>query len=166
MQGCFFILILLKLYLIITYNASSGATMNGQERAEENFRTFEAWVCGKTDADFREMVTQGRLNRGEICRECNFGRSALVQNPRIKDALRHLEERLRASGVLPESAAGSPVLPLRAKGQLQANTDAERLKKLEAENAGLRAELAELRQRLKRFESLETMLAETGRLAR
>jgi hypothetical protein len=140
--------------------------MNGQERAEENFRTFEGWVSGKTDADYREIVTQGHLNRGEICRECRFGRSALVQNPRIKEALHELEERLRASGVLPEVAAGSQVLPLRAKGQLQASTDAERLKKLEAENAGLRAALAELRQRLKRFESLESLLAETGRLAR
>lgn len=139
--------------------------MNGQERAEANFTAFQSWAVGKTDADFREMVTQGRLNRGEICRECNFGRSALVQNPRIKEALRVLEEELRARGVLPTSAPTGP-LPLRAKGQLQASTDAERLRKLEAENAGLRAELAELRGRLKRFEALESLLAETGRLAR
>ena len=59
--------------------------MNGQERAEQNFLAFQAWATSRTDADFREMVTQGRLNRGEICRECGFGRSALVQNPRIKD---------------------------------------------------------------------------------
>ena len=42
----------------------------------------------------------------------------------------------------------------------------ERLKRLEAENAGLCAELTEVRQRLKRFEALEALLAETGRLAR
>ena len=61
----------------------------------------------------------------------------------------------------------SPVeVPLRQKGQLLAATEAERLRKLEAENAGLRAELSELRRRLKRFEAMESVLAETGRLAR
>jgi hypothetical protein len=49
---------------------------------------------------------------------------------------------------------------------LQTASDAERLKRLEAENAGLCAELTEARQRLKRFEALEALLAETGRLAR
>lgn len=142
-----------------------GAAMNGQERAQANYLAFAAWVCSKTDADLREAVAQGRLNRGEICRECSFGRSVLVQNPRVKEALQELEERLRACGVLPPLVPTSGV-PLRAKGQLQMATDAERLKKLEAENAGLRAELSELRQRLKRFESLEAVLAETGRLAR
>jgi hypothetical protein len=139
--------------------------MNGQERAEQNYLSFEAWMASKTDADFREMVTLGRLNRGEICRECDFGRSVLLQNPRIKKILNELEEELRARGVLPPLTP-SEVVPLRAKGQLQAATDAERLKRLEAENAGLCAELTEARQRLKRFEALEALLAETGRLAR
>lgn len=139
--------------------------MNGQERAEQNFQVFQTWATSKTDADFREMVTQGRLNRGEICRECAFGRSALVQNPRIKDALHELEAQLRARGVLPAQAPVATV-PLRAKGQLQAATEAERLRKVEAENVGLRAELSELRRRLKRFEAMESLLAETGRLAR
>jgi hypothetical protein len=139
--------------------------MNGQERADESFLAFQNWVSAKTEADFREIVTKGRLNRGEICRECNFGRSALVQNPRIKEALSHLEEQLRARGVLPAFASDVSV-PFRPKGQFQSTTDAERLRKLEAENAGLRAELAEARSRLRRFESLETLLIETGRLAR
>ncbi len=139
--------------------------MNGQERAEQNFLAFQAWAASRTDADFREMVTQGRLNRGEICRECGFGRSALVQNPRIKDALLTLEEQLRARGILPVQTLPAEV-PLRQKGQLLAATEAERLRKLEAENVGLRAELSELRRRLKRFEAMESLLAETGRLAR
>ncbi len=139
--------------------------MNGQERADQNFLAFQTWVANKTDPDFLEMVMQGRLNRGEICRECGFGRSALVQNPRIKEALSELEEQLRTRGILP-ALVPSDTTPLRAKGQLQAATEAERLHRLEAENAGLRAELAEVRQRLKRFESLEALLSETGRLAR
>ena len=139
--------------------------MNGQERAEENFLAFQDWAAAGSDADFRERVTKGQLNRGEICRECGFGRSVLVQNPRIKDALQELETRLRARGVLPTKAP-SDVVPLRLKGQLQATTDAERLRKVEAQNAGLRAELTELRRQIKRFEAIEALLAETGRLAR
>ncbi|MBF0503070.1 MAG: hypothetical protein HQM09_23285 [Candidatus Riflebacteria bacterium] len=139
--------------------------MNGQERAEQNFLAFQGWVATKIDDDFREMVFKGRLNRGEICRECNFARSVLAQNPRIKSALRDLEYQLRVRGVLPLLIHGE-ALPLRAKGQMQSATDADRLRKLEAENAGLRAELAEMRNQLKKFKSIENILAETGRLAR
>lgn len=140
--------------------------MNGQERAEENFLAFGRWTQSKTESDFREMAAQGRLNRGEICRECNFGRSVLTQNPRVKEALHRLEESLRERGVLPRVAEAGPVMPLRAKGQLQAASDAERLKRLEAENSAMRVELAELRQRLKRYEAREALLAKTGRFAR
>ncbi|MPR11057.1 VPA1267 family protein [Microvirga tunisiensis] len=140
--------------------------MNGQERSEENFRAFRNWVSGKSDSEFREMVGQGRLNRGEICRECNFSRSVLTQNPRVKEALHQLEERLRNSGVLPTLAAPGNLPPLRTKGQIQASSDAERLKRLEAENSALRVELADLREQLKRFKAIESVLAETGRLPR
>jgi hypothetical protein len=139
---------------------------NGQARAEEDFRTFDARVAGKTDADFREVVTQGRLNRGEICRECNFGRSALIQNPRIKRTLHQLEERLRATGIFPVVTDPGRPLPLPARGQLQAITDGERLKNLHAENADQRAELSELRQRLKRFERYRSIACRDGRLTR
>lgn len=91
--------------------------MNGQERADQSFRMFEAWASSKSDVDFREMATRGGLNRGAICRECNFGRSALIQNPRIKEALSQREERLRAAGILSQPA--QPIigaLPIRAKG--------------------------------------------------
>ena len=55
---------------------------------------------------------------------------------------------------------------MRIKGQIQASSDAERLKRLEAENSALRVELADLRERLKRFKAMESVLAETGRLPR
>ena len=142
--------------------------MNGQEKGGENFQAFVEWVKSKSDSDFREMVLQGRLNRGEICREIGFGRSVLAQNPRVKVLLQQLEDRLRASNILPVQilADSAQPLPLRATGQLQLASDGERLKKLEAENAGLRAELADLRQKLRRFETVEAVLAETGRLPR
>jgi cell shape-determining protein MreC len=44
--------------------------------------------------------------------------------------------------------------------------DAERLKRLEQENASLRAELAEVKRALSRHELLQDALAESGRLPR
>lgn len=140
--------------------------MNGQEKASENYRAFMAWISMQTDSTFREIVIQDRLNRGEICREIGFSRSVLIQNPLVKEALRQLEDRLRVSGVLPGRVLLDKAQPLPVRGQVQSITDRERLKKLEAENAGLRAELSELRQRLKRFETVEAVLSETGRLVR
>lgn len=140
--------------------------MNGQQAAAAHAQQFEAWTTSKADADFREMVTRGQLNRGEICRECCFARSVLVQNPRVKDMLHVLEDRLRESGVLPRKAPNPSTPPLRPKGQLQEIADADRLKRLEVENAGLRVELADLRQRLQRYDARHAMLAETGRYAR
>ena len=73
-----------------------------------------------------------------------------------------------ASKIWRASPAGcvGQFLPLRIKGQIQASSDAERLKRLEAENSALRVELADLRERLKRFKAMESVLAETGRLPR
>jgi hypothetical protein len=47
-----------------------------------------------------------------------------------------------------------------------AASDAERLRKLEAEVAGLRAALDEARGRLARYQAIEGVLSESGRLIR
>ena len=140
--------------------------MNGQERAAENLKAFSKWVLGKSDSDFREIIVQGRLSRGEISRECAFSRSVLTQNPRVKDALRQLEDRLRSAGVLPPEIAQGDAPPLRVRGQLQAYSDAERLRKVEGENAALRAEVFELRRQLLRLKNLDEHVGQTGRLPR
>jgi hypothetical protein len=152
---------------IVTCHVFVDGNMNGQAKAQDNYAAFKAWASRQTDADFREISVQGLLCRQEICRECCFNRSVLLQNPRIKADLHDLEGRLRDAGVLPKIAA--PVengVPLRAQGQLQARTDAERLKALEAENLSLRAVIADLQKRLKRFEAMDALLGETGRFAR
>lgn len=140
--------------------------MNGQDKADQNFEAFQNWASSKTDADFREIVRGAQLNRGEICRECGFGRSALTQNPRIKEALFRLEDDLRERGVLPWQQAPVSETPMRAKGQMVAASDPERLRKLEAEVAGLRAALDDARGRLARYKAIEGMLAQSGRLVR
>lgn len=143
---------------------------SGQQLAEENVRKFATWAAGKTDADFRSMTLRGVLSRTDIATECGFAKSVLSQNPRIRDSLKELEEQLRGRGVLPKPAAvatGSPLEPRTRQAEgVGSARDAERLKRLEQENASLRAELAEVKRALSRYTVLQDALAETGRLPR
>lgn len=143
---------------------------SGQQVAEENVQRFQTWVASKADTDFQEMVSRGVLSRTEIAAECGFAKSALAQNPRIRDALKRLEDQLREKGVLPPLADsdandGSPVAAPRVDST-RAARDAERLSRLERENASLRAENSELKTLLGQYAVLQDVLAETGRLPR
>lgn len=143
---------------------------SGQQIAEENVRKFAVWAASKTDSDFRSMVIRGVLSRADIAAECGFAKSALSQNPRIRESLRELEEGLRARGVLPKVANEPTEVALEAMPLLGSSAgssrDAERLKRLEQENASLRAELEELKRQLARYTILQEALFETGRLPR
>lgn len=143
---------------------------NGQQLADENVRKFMVWASSKTDSDFRSLVTRGLLSRTEIATECAFAKSALTQNPRIRSALSDLEKTLRERGVLPPLAVTTPSelesLPLRQPDPLRHAREAERLSRLEQENASLKAENAELKRLLARYSVLQEVLAETGRLPR
>lgn len=141
--------------------------MNGQQRSEQNLATFLSWVASKTDDDFREMVARGQLSRQEIARECGFAKSALLQNPRVKDALKTLETQLRERKVLPPVAETSEnaAAPQAAPNPRTA-ADKARLKRLESENASLRAELTQVRADLERYQLMDSVLCSTGRLPR
>jgi len=143
---------------------------SGRQIAEQNAKLFAAWAASKTDDDFRAMANRGVLSRTEVARECGFAKSALDQNPRIKAALRELEDGLRSRGVLPPAveqaadAEGAPVV--REPGRLRAALDVERLRRLEQENAGLKAEVTELKRTLEKYAVLQDALSLTGRLPR
>lgn len=141
--------------------------MNGQQRSEQNLATFLSWMASKTDNDFREMVARGQLSRQEIARECGFAKSVLLQNPRVKDALKALETQLRERKVLPPVAetSESDAAP-QATPNPRAAADKARLKRLESENASLRAELTEVRADLERYRLMDNVLCSTGRLPR
>lgn len=143
---------------------------NGQQLAEQNFQVFSAWAASKTEEDFRAMASRGVLARREVAKECGFSSSALNQNPRIKAALRDLEDGLRIRGVLPPAVGPAPDVPpaqlVREPGRLRAAQDTERLRRLEQENASLKAEVAELKSALERHAVLREALALTGRLPR
>lgn len=142
---------------------------SGRQLAEQNHETFVSWVASKTDAEFRSMVSRGVLSRTEIAKECGFAKSALAQNPRIRAALRELEDALRVRGVLPELAeqpAGGVTELIRPAANSQGSRDAERLKRLEQENASLRAENNELKRHLERYAAIHEVLSLTGRVPR
>ncbi len=140
---------------------------SGQQLAEQNVRTFIAWVESKTDEDFRAMASRGVLSRKEIAKECAFAKSALDQNPRIKQALRELESSLRLRGVLPIAVQReADALLMREPGQIRGAREADRLRRLEQENASLKAEVAELKRALVKHSLLKDALARTGRLPR
>jgi len=69
--------------------------------SEYNLEEFRKWVASKNDEDFKKYEFRGQLNRTEIARECEIGKSAILQNPTIKEELAQLEDRLRAGGILP-----------------------------------------------------------------
>ena len=143
---------------------------SGRQLAEQNVAVFAAWVASKTDDEFRAMASRGVLSRTEVAKECGFAKSALDQNPRIKGALRNLEDGLRLRGVLPpavERDPGAAEAPLmREAGKGRAAEDGERLRRLEQENAALKAEAAELKRTVEKFAVLRDALALTGRLPR
>jgi hypothetical protein len=143
---------------------------NGQQIAEHNVQTFATWAASKTDDDFRAMASRGVLSRKEIAIECGFAKSALDQNPRVKAALQELEGALRARGVLPpivEKPTDEADKPLmREPGKLRGALDAERLRRLEIDNASLKAEVAELKRSLEKHAILRDALALTGRVPR
>lgn len=143
---------------------------SGRQIAEQNVQAFRRWMAGKSTDDYRAMALRGVLSRKEIAKECGFAKSALDQNPRIKAALRELEERLRQEGVLPKALPRPSVQPqeprLRDRGVQQAPLDRERLSRLEHENASLRAEVAELKKQLGQHAILREALSMSGRLPR
>jgi hypothetical protein len=116
------------------------------------------------------MVSRGSLSRKEIAAQCGFATSALNQNPRIKSALLEKETSLRNSGVLPPIAKNEedsiPAPLMREAGSSSRSIDAERLRRLEQENASLRVENGQLKRELERYTVLREALAMSGRLLR
>ena len=143
---------------------------NGKQIGEQNVLAFAAWAASKTDEEFQKIAIRGVLSRREIANECGFAKSALDQNPRVKAALRALEDGLRLRRVLRselDDVAASPNSPSFPQPvHVNPAADSNRLRRFEVENASLRAEIAELKRQVQRFTVLQDALALTGRLPR
>lgn len=128
-------------------------------KAEQNLEAFMTWQATLSDECFKQITSRGALNRGEIVKACNFGRSALQQNPKIKEALAELEGGLRKRGVLPQLTEKAKTEQSQPKQHdrtsRKAATDAKRIAQLEQE-------VLELKARLKRYGDLSEVLLEMG----
>lgn len=150
--------------------ATRTSGMNSSQIARENLRTFQTWAAGKSDSEFRTMASRGVLSRVEIVKECLFAKSVLSQNEYVAKALRELEGSLRERGVLPALTPKDDEAPtpqfLRDSGRSHAAQDADRLRRLEQENASMRAEVVELKRQLQQYAVLRDALSKTGRVPR
>ena len=152
----------------------SQSNQSGQQLARDNLAKFQSWIAEReVTNDWHDYLRGDKLNRSEIAAECGFSLSVMRQNPAVKEALEALESRLTTLGLTqplrtaPDAsneaaAASEKVIDKRimaAKGRAEA-----RVKALEEQNASLKAEVASLRERLRRFEHLDAHLSRTGRL--
>ena len=139
---------------------------NGQEKARQNLVDFQRWAATQTDEDFEQIVHRGQLNRGEVAKAIGIGKSALRQNPAIKEALGSLEQGLRDRGVLPpltQEASVQRSQPKRYDPTVnQKALESRRLSALEQENIELKARVATLEAKLKRYGELSEVLTEFG----
>ena len=139
---------------------------NGANKGAQNFQIFLRWMASKTDNDFRQMIRQGYLNRKLIAFECNFCKSALVQNPAIRSSLMALESNLRDRNILPSL----PIRENRHNGLMIENKSIpqpeKNVKQINLDNEYLRLRVEKLEFALKRYELLEKIMSETGRIPR
>lgn len=139
--------------------------------ADKNLQIFLAWAASQNDDQYRELLSRGVLSRTKIAEQCDFAKSALNQNPRIKAELKRIEDELKARGVLPESFektdSAIPATLTHDGGPTMTGKDGEnRIHRLEVENANLRAELGETKRMLSQFTVMQDVLNQTGRLPR
>lgn len=136
-----------------------------KESKDSNLSAFCYWVSSKSTFDFKKYERRGKLNRVDISRECGFARSVCDQNPRVRRALDELESRLRSEGVLQSKTIQDQglqdQLPLASSC-----SDTLRIKELELENAILRSELAELKEKFSKYTVFAETLLESGRIPR
>lgn len=144
--------------------------ISGQQKAKQNLNDFHQWVATQSNDDFKQIVFRGQLNRGEVAKAIGCGKSALNQNPVLRDNLKTLEDSLRKKGILPllNDVAKKEI----KKPKQYDNTahrkvlNSNRLPSLEAENIELKAKVKELEGKLERFGELSDTLSDMGFMPR
>ena len=143
---------------------------NGQQAGQKNLENFRVWAASRTDEDFKQIIHRGSLNRGEIAKGVDCGKSALTQNPAIRQEIEMLENDLRTRGVLPPLAPKSDERINEPKkydaSAKKAARSAARAGELERENLELKAKIKELEQKLARYGELSETLSEMGFMPR
>ena len=146
---------------------------SGRQVAAANLQKFVTWIEERDRfGDWHDYIRQDMLNRSEIASQCGFALSVMRQNPAVKTTLAALEERLRLCGTLrhrglPSTSTEAPdtattlaldrrIMAAKAKAE-------QRVKALEEQLAAARAEVRDLREKLRDFEHLDEHLTRTMR---
>ena len=108
------------------------------------------------------MIHRGKLNRGEISKQADIGKSAFRQNPALAKALEDLEKYLRSIGILPSQVGKSTAT--KASPSKERDNSAIKVRLLEAENNKLRSEILELKAKLSRYSELEEVINTMGNI--
>lgn len=144
--------------------------MSGQQKAQQNLSDFQAWMATQSNDDFKQIVFRGQLNRGEVAKAIGCGKSALNQNPMLKEELKTLEDKLRKKGILPQlndAAKKAAKKPKQYDNTAnRKNLNLNRLSSLEAENIELKVKVRELEGKLERFGELSDTLSDMGFMPR
>lgn len=143
---------------------------SGQQKAQQNLEAFEVWRATQTDEDFKQIIFKGQLSRIEVAKSVGCGKSALNQNPALRNALKELEDELRIKGVLPQLTESAKTDANKLKKYDNTTNrklhDSKRVSILEAENIELKAKVKELKSKLERFGELSETLCEMGFMPR
>lgn len=76
---------------------------SGRIKGANNVKAFEKFIkLHNQQDDWLNYLnpSKEKLRRSVICEECGFSKSALIQNPTLKDILKNLELELMQKGVL------------------------------------------------------------------
>ena len=137
---------------------------SGRKLAEEYAARVESWITERdARGDYEDYQRDRKVNRAALCAELDFGRSVLTQNPSVKAQLLEAEQRWYGHG---ETKANQAYDAARERAERKSSLASRELSAALDENAKLRAENALLRRRLRKYETLEEILTETGRLPR
>lgn len=139
-----------------------------QEQGQRYVNAFREWAATMSDDAFQQIVfaPKGILNRQEIKKLSGLSDQAIKKNATVKEELKQLEDRLRKRGVLPpltETAQARQPEPKRYDPSVNRKAlESRRLSALEQENIELKARVATLEAKLKRYGELSEVLAEFG----
>ncbi|CAI4161375.1 conserved hypothetical protein [Alteromonas macleodii] len=116
-----------------------------RQKAKQSLDAFQAWVATQSNDDFKQMIHRGKLKRQELANATGCGKSALVQNSALREAIANLENTLRDKGVLPPVANQASNKSAEPREKAYDNTakqkslDSHRVALLEKENLELKA---------------------------
>lgn len=132
---------------------------NGQQKAQQNVDSFICWSATMKDDDYRQIVYRGSLSRVEIAKAIGCAKSALLQNPKLRNLLEELENGLRQKSVLPNMTKKAEIAKTEVK---QYDKTASKSLQDAKRVAALEQEVLHLKMRLDRFKELSEVMSELG----